>query len=75
MGFLFFVNRGSVYEFRVVVIEYNGDKDLKEKIVMIGKGIIFDLGGYLLKFFRLMVLMKFDMFGLVIVVVIMKVIV
>nr|WP_318030513.1 hypothetical protein [Mycoplasmopsis bovis] len=63
MGLLLSVNKGSVYEPRVVVIEYNGDKDSSEKTVMIGKGITFDSGGYSLKPSRSMVSMKFDMSG------------
>ncbi|NEU03124.1 leucyl aminopeptidase family protein, partial [Escherichia coli] len=60
------------YEPRVVVIEYNGDKDSKEKTVMIGKGITFDSGGYSLKPSRSMVSMKFDMSGSAIVAATMK---
>lgn len=67
MGLLLSVNRGSVYEPRVVVIEYNGDAKSKEKTVMIGKGITFDSGGYSLKPPRHMLGMKFDMSGSVIV--------
>lgn len=67
MGLLLSVNRGSMYEPRVVVIEYNGDPESKEKTVMIGKGITFDSGGYSLKPSRSMLGMKFDMSGSVIV--------
>ncbi|VEU77130.1 M17 family metallopeptidase [Mycoplasmopsis columbina] len=67
MGLLLSVNRGSVYEPRVVVIEYNGDKDSEEKTVLVGKGITFDSGGYSLKGGRHMLGMKFDMSGSVIV--------
>ncbi|MFL1038947.1 leucyl aminopeptidase family protein, partial [Mycoplasmopsis synoviae] len=45
MGLLLSVNRGSMYEPRVVVIEYNGNKESEEKPVMVGKGITFDSGG------------------------------
>ncbi|WP_406617256.1 M17 family metallopeptidase [Mycoplasmopsis adleri] len=67
MGLLLSVNRGSVYEPRVVVIEYIGDPKTKEKTAMIGKGITFDSGGYSLKGPRHMLGMKFDMSGSVIV--------
>ncbi|WP_029513586.1 M17 family metallopeptidase [Mycoplasmopsis primatum] len=67
MGLLLSVNRGSVYEPRVVVIEYNGNPLSKDKTVMIGKGITFDSGGYSLKPSRSMITMKFDMSGSVIV--------
>ncbi|QSF13535.1 M17 family metallopeptidase [Mycoplasma sp. Mirounga ES2805-ORL] len=63
MGLLLSVNRGSVYEPRVVVIQYNGDPSSKEKTVMIGKGITFDSGGYSLKGPRHMLGMKYDMSG------------
>ncbi|VEU60484.1 Cytosol aminopeptidase [Mycoplasmopsis bovigenitalium] len=67
MGLLLSVNRGSMYEARVVVIEYNGDPESKEKTVLVGKGITFDSGGYSLKPSRSMLGMKFDMSGSVIV--------
>ncbi|ADN69319.1 M17 family metallopeptidase [Mycoplasmopsis fermentans] len=67
MGLLLSVNRGSVYEPRVVVIEYAGDPSSKEKTVLVGKGITFDSGGYSLKSPRNMLGMKFDMSGSVIV--------
>ncbi|WP_036452091.1 leucyl aminopeptidase family protein [Mycoplasma buteonis] len=63
MGLLLSVNRGSMYEPRVVVIEYNGNPDSKEKSVYVGKGITFDSGGYSLKPGRSMLGMKYDMSG------------
>ncbi|VEU74751.1 Cytosol aminopeptidase [Mycoplasmopsis citelli] len=63
MGLLLSVNRGSVYEPRVVVIEYNGNPESQEKTVYVGKGITFDSGGYSLKPSRSMLDMKFDMSG------------
>nr|WP_322958781.1 M17 family metallopeptidase [Mycoplasmopsis canis]WQQ12086.1 M17 family metallopeptidase [Mycoplasmopsis canis] len=63
MGLLLSVNRGSMYEPRVVVIEYNGDKNSNDKTVYVGKGITFDSGGYSLKPGRSMIGMKFDMSG------------
>ena len=67
MGLLLSVNRGSVYEPRVVIVEYNGNPSSKEKTVYVGKGITFDSGGYSLKPPRSMLGMKFDMSGSVIV--------
>ncbi|UUD35468.1 M17 family metallopeptidase [Mycoplasmopsis caviae] len=67
MGLLLSVNRGSMYEPRVVIIEYVGDPSSKEKTVLVGKGITFDSGGYSLKPSRSMLGMKFDMSGSVIV--------
>ncbi|ENY54030.1 M17 family metallopeptidase [Metamycoplasma alkalescens] len=72
MGLLLSVNRGSVYEPRVVVIEYNGDKSSNEKTVLVGKGITFDSGGYNIKTGRHMNGMKYDMSGAAIVAAIMK---
>ncbi|MEE3928133.1 leucyl aminopeptidase family protein [Mycoplasmopsis ciconiae] len=63
MGLLLSVNRGSMYEPRVVVIEYNGDPESNEKTVYVGKGITFDSGGYNIKTGRSMLGMKFDMSG------------
>ncbi|WP_406617824.1 M17 family metallopeptidase [Mycoplasmopsis lipophila] len=66
MGLLISVNKGSTYEPRVVVIEYNGNPSSKEKFVYIGKGITFDTGGVNTKGYD-MEGMKFDMSGSVIV--------
>ncbi|QNM93933.1 M17 family metallopeptidase [Mycoplasma sp. Pen4] len=63
MGLLLSVNRGSMFEPRVVVIEYNGNPDSTEKTVYVGKGITFDSGGYSLKPGRSMLGMKYDMSG------------
>ncbi|WP_426461363.1 leucyl aminopeptidase family protein [Mycoplasma hafezii] len=63
MGLLLSVNRGSMYEPRVVVIEYNGNPESEEKTVYVGKGITFDSGGYSLKPGRSMLGMKYDMSG------------
>ncbi|ENY69191.1 Aminopeptidase (Leucine aminopeptidase) [Metamycoplasma auris 15026] len=72
MGLLLSVNRGSTYEPRVVVIEYNGDPDSDEKTALIGKGITFDSGGYNIKTGRNMNGMKYDMSGAAIVAAVMK---
>lgn len=63
MGLLLSVNRGSMYEPRVVIIEYNGNPESSEKTVYVGKGITFDSGGYSLKPSRSLIGMKFDMSG------------
>ncbi|WP_027334340.1 M17 family metallopeptidase [Mycoplasma elephantis] len=67
MNLLLAVNRGSKYEPRVVVLEYTGDKNNKEKTVYVGKGITFDSGGYNLKTSGYILGMKYDMSGSVIV--------
>ncbi|TPR53873.1 M17 family metallopeptidase [Metamycoplasma neophronis] len=72
MGLLLSVNRGSVYEPRVVVIEYKGNPASLEKTVYVGKGITFDSGGYNIKTGRYMLGMKYDMSGSAIVAAAMK---
>ncbi|WGI36769.1 M17 family metallopeptidase [Mesomycoplasma lagogenitalium] len=67
MGLLLSVNKGSMYEPRLVSIEYIGNPNSKEKTVFVGKGITFDSGGYNIKTGRYMVGMKFDMSGAAIV--------
>lgn len=63
MGLLLAVNRGSEYEPRLVVAEFNNNPESKEKIALVGKGITFDSGGYNLKPSASMSEMKFDMSG------------
>ncbi len=49
-GGLLAVNRGSEKEARAIILEYKGDENPKAKpIVLVGKGITFDTGGYNLK--------------------------
>ncbi|WP_371246154.1 M17 family metallopeptidase [Mycoplasmopsis agassizii] len=57
------VNKGSMFEPRVVVLTYLGNPESKEKIAIVGKGITFDSGGYNLKPDKYMNGMKFDMSG------------
>ncbi|WP_406617433.1 M17 family metallopeptidase [Mycoplasmopsis adleri] len=65
MNLILAVNRGSTYEPRVVVLEYNGNPKSKDKVVVIGKGITFDTGGVNTKGYH-MEGMKYDMSGSVI---------
>lgn len=74
MGLLLGVNRGSEYEARVVIAEYKGNPSSKEKTVYVGKGIMFDSGGYNIKTGKFMQGMKFDMSGTAIVAAAMKLI-
>ncbi|WP_348735924.1 M17 family metallopeptidase [Spiroplasma endosymbiont of Ammophila pubescens] len=67
MGLLLAVNAGSYLEPRVVILEYLGDSNKKEKVGLIGKGITFDSGGYNLKPSTALTGMKFDMSGAAIV--------
>lgn len=49
-GLVLGVNQGAVNEPKCIVLEYEGAKDKREKpLVIIGKGVIFDTGGYNLK--------------------------
>lgn len=68
MGLLLSVNKGSAFEPRVVVIEYNGNKSSKEKTAYIGKGIVYDAGGINIKTGTNLLGMKYDMSGSAIVV-------
>ncbi|ENY68915.1 Aminopeptidase, M17 family [Mycoplasmopsis bovigenitalium 51080] len=65
MGLLLSVNKGSTHPPRVVIVEYNGNKESKDKIVYVGKGITFDTGGMNTKGYH-MEGMKYDMSGSVI---------
>lgn len=63
MNLILSVNGGSKNKAKMVVAEYKGAPKNKNKIVIIGKGIIFDSGGYNLKPDQYMVAMKYDMSG------------
>lgn len=63
MGLLLSVNLGSHYEPRVVILEYKGDASSKNKTVLVGKGIVYDAGGYNIKTGSHMGGMKYDMSG------------
>lgn len=63
MGLLLSVNKGSAFDPRVVIIEYQGNPQSKEKTAFVGKGITFDAGGYNIKTGGHMRNMKFDMSG------------
>lgn len=57
------VSRGSFCPPRLVIIEYEGDKKSKQKIALVGKGVIFDTGGINLKPSGHIEDMKCDMAG------------
>jgi len=65
MGLLLSVNNGSAYEPRVTHFTYTPKKmtSKTKHIVLVGKGITFDTGGYSLKPSASMMNMKFDMGG------------
>lgn len=64
MGALLAVAQGSDNEPRFIILEHNADKsDELDTLVLVGKGVTFDTGGYSLKSKDGMVGMKADMGG------------
>ena len=61
-GGILTVNQGSDNEAALVVLEW-GKEEAGEKIALVGKGLMFDAGGYHLKSMKDMNGMKFDMCG------------
>ncbi|MGL5205449.1 MAG: M17 family metallopeptidase [Metamycoplasmataceae bacterium] len=66
MNLILSVNAGSYQKAKVVVCEYQNNSTTNDKIAIVGKGIIFDSGGYDLKTGKWMLGMKYDMSGAVI---------
>lgn len=63
MNLILGVNQGSKEKTKVLVLEYKGNKKSNEIVSLVGKGIIFDTGGYNLKTGKHMLNMKYDMSG------------
>lgn len=65
MGSFLSVNAGSAFEPQLVHLTYTPKKVTKKTkhVIMVGKGLVFDTGGYSLKPSTAMVNMKFDMAG------------
>ena len=63
MGAYLGVNKGSIDEPKLIHIEYTGNPDSEEITALIGKGVMFDTGGYSLKGVQHMPTMKMDMGG------------
>lgn len=63
MNLLLAVGKASVHPPALVVLEYMGDPDSKDKIALVGKGITFDTGGLNLKTTGNIETMKCDMAG------------
>ena len=63
MGLIQAVSQGSAHPPRFVVIRYEGNPELSDRTVLIGKGITFDTGGLNLKTGDFMQHMKGDMAG------------
>jgi leucyl aminopeptidase len=63
MGLFLSVNKGSMHEPRLVVLEYKGNPKSKDISALVGKGIMYDSGGYNIKTGGHMKGMKMDMSG------------
>lgn len=61
MGAFLAVNKGSTCEPRLIYIKYQGQAEWKDPIALVGKGIMYDTGGYSIK--TSMNTMKCDMAG------------
>lgn len=63
MGALLGVAQGSDTPPRFIILEHNAGRDDLETVVLVGKGVTFDTGGYSIKTADGMVTMKGDMSG------------
>ena len=64
MNLILGVNAGSKESAKVMILEYKGSPNSKQKTTFVGKGIMFDSGGYNLKTpGKFMLDMKYDMSG------------
>ncbi len=63
LGLLLAVGQGSKHPPKLIVMEYLGNKALKEKIALVGKGVTFDSGGLNLKPTGYIETMRGDMAG------------
>ncbi|KTW19374.1 cytosol aminopeptidase [Staphylococcus warneri] len=62
-GLIHAVGKGSMHEPRVITMRYEGGRNNEKPIVLVGKGITYDSGGYSIKSKTEMQTMKFDMCG------------
>ncbi|PAT02635.1 hypothetical protein CI105_01370 [Candidatus Izimaplasma bacterium ZiA1] len=63
MGAFLGVNKGSYDEPKLIQIKYKGKKEFKDPVALVGKGVMYDTGGYSLKTPQSMPGMKVDMAG------------
>ncbi len=63
MGSFLGVNKGSTDEPRLIHLRFNGAPNDEDRATLIGKGVMFDTGGYSLKGVQSMPSMKMDMGG------------
>lgn len=68
MGMLLGVNKGSIREAKLLVVEYLNNPKSKNRFAYVGKGITYDSGGMNIKTGSYMRTMKYDMSGAAIVV-------
>ena len=57
------VGKGSIYEPKLIVMEYTGAQDVEIRLGLIGKGLTYDSGGYSLQSSEFMETMQHDMSG------------
>lgn len=57
------VGKGSIYEPKLIVMEYTGAQDVESRLGLIGKGLTYDSGGYSLQSSEFMETMQHDMGG------------
>jgi leucyl aminopeptidase len=63
MNCLLAVGKASTQSPRLIILEYNGDKNSKDRFLFVGKGICFDTGGLDIKPRDSMLEMRMDMAG------------
>ena len=63
MGAFLGVNKGSIDEPKLIYIKYQGKDDFEDPVALVGKGVMYDTGGYSLKTPVSMPGMKVDMAG------------
>ncbi len=63
MGAFLGVNKGSKDAPKLIHVAYKGNPDKKDNTFLVGKGVMFDTGGYSLKGVQSMPTMKMDMGG------------
>ena len=63
MGAFLGVNKGSIDEPKLIFVKYQGKKSWKNPTALVGKGVMYDTGGYSLKTPASMPGMKVDMAG------------
>lgn len=63
MGAFLGVNKGSIDEPKLISVKYKGKEKFEDPVALVGKGVMYDTGGYSLKTPATMPGMKVDMAG------------